>query len=169
MSVPTAGSAKAQAEGTAHQAANSGAMNMAARLGFLAKGLVYALIGLLAIQVAFGDSERTDQKGALQTIADKPGGSIVLWLMVVGFAAYAVWRFSEAAWGRREETDEKKRTAKRIGSAINGAVYLFFDANRPELVPNIVRKASSALQEGGFRVSVVEQKAPAVVGLIGRR
>ena len=60
MSVPTAGSAKAQAEGTAHQAANSGAMNMAARLGFLAKGLVYALIGLLAIQVAFGDSERTD-------------------------------------------------------------------------------------------------------------
>ena len=126
MSVPTAGSAKAQAEGTAHQAANSGAMNMAARLGFLAKGLVYALIGLLAIQVAFGDSERTDQKGALQTIADKPGGSIVLWLMVVGFAAYAVWRFSEAAWGRREETDEKKRTAKRLGSALNGAIYLSF-------------------------------------------
>jgi len=126
MSVPTASSAKAQAEGTAQQAANSGAMNMAARLGFLAKGLVYALIGLLAIQVAFGDSERTDQKGALQTIADKPGGAIVLWLMVIGFVAYAVWRFSEAAWGRREETDEKKRTAKRIGSAINGLVYLFF-------------------------------------------
>ncbi len=126
MSVPTAGSAKAQAEGTAHQAANSGAMNMAARLGFLAKGLVYGLIGLLAIQVAFGDSERTDQKGALQTIADKPGGSIVLWLMVLGFAAYAVWRLSEAAWGRRDETDEKKRTAKRIGSAANGLVYLFF-------------------------------------------
>jgi trans-aconitate methyltransferase len=41
-----------------------------------------------------------------------------------------------------------------------GAVYLFFDANRPELVPNIVRKASAALQEGGFRVSV---------GIIGRR
>lgn len=126
MSVPTASSAEAQAQGAAHQAANSGAMKMAARLGFLAKGLVYALIGLLAIQVAFGDSERTDQKGALQTIADKPGGSIVLWLMVVGFAAYAVWRLSEAAWGRRDEADEKKRTVKRIGSAINGLVYLFF-------------------------------------------
>ncbi len=45
-----------QAEGTAHQAANSGGLNRAARLGFLAKGLVYALIGVLAIQVAFGDS-----------------------------------------------------------------------------------------------------------------
>jgi hypothetical protein len=126
MSVPTAHSAKAQAEGSAQQAANSGPMNLAARLGFLAKGLVYALIGLLAVQVAFGGSGRTDQKGALQTIADKPGGSIVLWLMVVGFAAYAVWRLSEAVWGRRDETDEKKRTAKRIGSAINGLVYLFF-------------------------------------------
>ena len=50
-----------------------------------------------------------------------------------------------------------------------GSVFLFFDANRPELVPNIVRKASAALTTGGFRVSVVEQKAPAVVGLIGRR
>src|ERR1044072_1553600 len=35
-----------------------------------------------------------------------------------------------------------------------GAVYLFYEANRPELVPNIVRKASEALQRGGFRVSV---------------
>jgi len=50
-----------------------------------------------------------------------------------------------------------------------GAVYLFYEANRPDLVPNIVRKASAALSEGGFRVSVVEQKAPAVVGIIGRR
>jgi ubiquinone/menaquinone biosynthesis C-methylase UbiE len=50
-----------------------------------------------------------------------------------------------------------------------GAVYLFYDAHQPELVPNIVRKASAALQEGGFRVSVVDQKAPPVVGIIGRR
>ena len=50
-----------------------------------------------------------------------------------------------------------------------GAVYLFYEANRPELVPTIVKKASAALVQGGFRVSVVEQKAPAVIGLIGRR
>ena len=50
-----------------------------------------------------------------------------------------------------------------------GAVYLFYEANRAELVPTIVTKASAALTGGGFRVSVVEQKAPAVVGIIGRR
>jgi trans-aconitate methyltransferase len=50
-----------------------------------------------------------------------------------------------------------------------GAVFLFYEANRPELVPNIVKLASDNLVKGGFRVSVVEQKAPAVVGIIGRR
>jgi hypothetical protein len=114
------------AQGAARQAANSDAFNKAARVGFLAKGLVYALIGALAIQVAFGDSEKTDQQGALQSVADKPGGSVVLWLMVLGFVGYAVWRFSEAAWGRRDETDEKKRTLKRLGSAANGLIYLGF-------------------------------------------
>jgi hypothetical protein len=117
---------QAAARGSVRQAANSDAINKAARVGFLAKGLVYALIGLLAFQVALGQSEKADQKGALQTVAESPGGSIVLWLMVVGFFGYAVWRFSEAAWGRRDETDEKKRTAKRVGSAANGLVYLAF-------------------------------------------
>ena len=50
-----------------------------------------------------------------------------------------------------------------------GAVYLFFDATRADQVPMMVEKSSAALQTAGFRVSVVEQKAPAVVGIIGKR
>jgi Domain of Unknown Function (DUF1206) len=107
------------------RSANSDALTKAARLGFLAKGMVYALIGVLALQVAGGSSERTDQKGALRKVAEQPFGDVVLWVMFLGFLGYAAWRFSEAVWGRRDETDEKKRTAKRIGSAANGAVYLF--------------------------------------------
>jgi hypothetical protein len=115
-----------RAEIAARRATNGGAVHKAARVGFLAKGLVYALIGALAFQVALGDTGRADQHGALQAVAERPGGSVVLWLMVVGFAGLALWRFTEALRGRREETDEKKRTAKRIGSAANGAVYLAF-------------------------------------------
>ena len=50
-----------------------------------------------------------------------------------------------------------------------GAVYLFYEAKSHELVRHIVEKASAALADGGFRVSVVEQKAPPVVGIIGKR
>lgn len=135
--VPTAG-------GVARQAANSDWLNRLARLGFVAKGIVYALIGVLALQVATGSSERTDQKGALQKVAEQPFGSLVLWLMALGFAAYAAWRFSEAAWGRRDEPDEKKRTAKRIGSAANGLVYLFFGV----LAVKTVLGGSSSSQRG---------------------
>jgi hypothetical protein len=124
LSAARAGLSARSAEGTARQAANSETLNKAARLGFVAKGVVYALIGVLAFQVALGGNQRADQKGALQKVAEQPFGEVVLWLMFVGFIAYALWRFSEAIWGRRDETDEKKRTAKRIGSAANGAIYL---------------------------------------------
>ena len=50
-----------------------------------------------------------------------------------------------------------------------GSVFLFFDATRPDQVPMMVEKTSASLQSAGFRISVVEQKAPAVVGIIGRR
>ncbi|MGH8893558.1 MAG: DUF1206 domain-containing protein [Actinomycetes bacterium] len=136
---------------TAHRAANSDVINKAARGGFVAKGLVYALIGALAFQVALGDSQRADQKGALQAVAEKPGGSFVLWLVVVGFAGYAVWRLSEAAWGRREETDEKKRTVKRIGSAANGLVYLAFGV----LALTIVTSSSSSSSESSSMTAKV--------------
>lgn len=50
-----------------------------------------------------------------------------------------------------------------------GTVHLFYETTQPELVRTVVTKASAALTEGGFRVSVVEQKAPPVVAIIGRR
>lgn len=50
-----------------------------------------------------------------------------------------------------------------------GAVHLFFEATRPEEVPDIVTKVSAALTDGGFRVFVVDSKQPAVVGIIGKR
>lgn len=114
----------AQARDATRRAADSETLDRVARVGFVAKGLVYALIGLLAFQVALGGSEQADQKGALQAVAEQPGGSVALWLMVIGFLGYAGWRFSEAAWGRRDETDEKTRTVKRIGSAASGLVHL---------------------------------------------
>jgi len=78
-----------------------------------------------------------------------------------------VFAFNVNLFWVRKCADEVALLHERV--VPGGAAYLFYEANRPDLVPNIVRKASAALSEGGFRVSVVEQKAPAVVGIIGRR
>lgn len=156
----------ANARSAAHHAANSPWINRAARVGFLAKGLVYALIGVLAFQVALGDSEQADQKGALQAVAEKPGGSLVLWLMVIGFLGYALWRFSEAAFGRRDETDETKRTLKRVGSAANGLLYLAFGV----LAFRTVTSSSSGSSSSDLTAKVLEwpggQAIVVVAGLV---
>ena len=78
-----------------------------------------------------------------------------------------VFAFNVNLFWVRDCTDEMALLHERV--LPGGAVYLFYEANQPELVPNIVKKASSALQKAGFRVSVVEQKAPPVIGLIGKR
>jgi trans-aconitate methyltransferase len=78
-----------------------------------------------------------------------------------------VFAFNVNLFWVRECADEVALLHERL--VPGGAVYLFYEANRPELVPTIVKKGSAALVAGGFRVSVVEQKAPAVIGLIGRR
>jgi ubiquinone/menaquinone biosynthesis C-methylase UbiE len=78
-----------------------------------------------------------------------------------------VFAFNVNLFWVRECADEVALLHERV--VPGGAVYLFYEANQRELVPNMVKKASAALQEGGFRVSVIEQKAPPVVGVIGRR
>ncbi|WP_372727457.1 trans-aconitate 2-methyltransferase [Nocardioides sp.] len=78
-----------------------------------------------------------------------------------------VFAFNVNLFWVRECADEIALLHERL--LPGGAVFLFYEATRAELVPTIVEKASRRLVDGGFRVSVVEQKAPAVVGLIGRR
>ena len=127
MSLPVAAcGASAQAQRAAREVVESDPIDKLARVGFLAKALVYVLIGVLAIQVAQGDAQQADQQGALQAVADQPLGRVVLWLVVLGFAGCALWRFTEAMWGRRGESDARKRTLKRIGSAGDGLIYLAF-------------------------------------------
>lgn len=78
-----------------------------------------------------------------------------------------VFAFNVNLFWVRECADEIALLHERL--LPGGAVHLFYEANRPELVPNIVKKASAALQQAGFRVSIVEQKAPPVIGIIGRK
>lgn len=114
----------------ARRVANSVWVDRVARLGFCARGVVYGVIGLIALQIArHGTSSGSTQssankEGALREIADRQFGRALLLVLAVGLAGYALWRISEALWGKRDEVDERKRTAKRIGSAGKATVYV---------------------------------------------
>ncbi|MFD9510701.1 DUF1206 domain-containing protein [Streptomyces mirabilis] len=95
------GSATAHGRGQARRAANSKAVAAAARAGFVARGVIYVLIGVLSLRIAFsGGGEQADRGGAIAEIAQKPFGTVLLWLLGAALAGMAVWRLSEAAFGQ---------------------------------------------------------------------
>lgn len=109
------------AQDGARQVRHSTALDVGARAGFAASGLLHLLIGYLAVRVAFGKaSNEADQSGALATLAQHPGGKAVLIVFVVGFGALALWQLSLAVVGQGGEHDILDR-AKCVGLAV---IYL---------------------------------------------
>ena len=101
-------------------------VELLARVGLAARGLVYVIIGVLAVQIAFGaKGERADQTGALASIAEKPFGKVLLWVVALGFLGYAAWQATEAAWGHHDAGSDNKRNAERVGSAGKAVFYVF--------------------------------------------
>jgi uncharacterized membrane protein YidH (DUF202 family) len=126
----TATSTVHQARSTARRAANSSGVEWLARAGFVARGVVYGIIGLIALQVARdgGKGDDASKEGALREIAERSLGGVLLVLLAIGLAGYALWRAVDAIWGHRDENDEKKRTAKRLASGARAVFYGAFFA-----------------------------------------
>ncbi|HEY7487009.1 MAG TPA: DUF1206 domain-containing protein [Streptosporangiaceae bacterium] len=92
------------------------------RAGLVARGVMYLLIGSLAVQIGLGGGgKEADRKGALETVSNTPGGSVILWLLVVGFAGLALWRYAEAAFG--QPVPDGRKMTKRAGSFGRGLFY----------------------------------------------
>jgi hypothetical protein len=106
---------------TARRASNSPAAHLLARAGLTARGVIYILVGWVAVLVALGHSSReADQQGALHLLAGKPYGLVSLWLLGIGFAGYALWRLTEAAFGA---TGERPGAGPRLKSLARAVIY----------------------------------------------
>lgn len=94
----------------------------AARAGLAARGVIYLLVGALALQISFGDGggRQADRGGALEELARRPLGSVLLWALGIGLAGMAVWRLSEAVFG---SAGAKGRTARKRLLAVVRCVF----------------------------------------------
>jgi hypothetical protein len=89
------------------------------RLGFGARGIMYLVIGYLALQ-----SGRTeDGTGALDHLSSGSAWPL-LFAMALGFFAYGLWRLSEAALDSQGHGGGAKGWAVRAGGAVSGLVHL---------------------------------------------
>ncbi|MBW4575152.1 MAG: DUF1206 domain-containing protein [Aphanothece sp. CMT-3BRIN-NPC111] len=95
-----------------------------ARFGYAAKGIVYAIVGVLATQVAFGrGGKTTDTKGALQTIVTQPFGKFLLALVAIGLLGYVLWLFVQAIKDPEKKGTDAKGILQRVGYGATGLIY----------------------------------------------
>jgi hypothetical protein len=150
---------------SARRASGSRPAQWLARLGLTARGVLYILIGVVAILVAIGQrSHEADQSGALQLLASQPYGLVALWLLFIGFAGYALWRLSEAAFG---VTGEGNGAGPRLKSLVRAVLYAIFGYLTLKVITG--QKASQASQQKDLTATIMHhtggQWLVAIVGV----
>jgi fumarate reductase subunit D len=123
--------------------AQSDSFEWLARSGFVARGLIYGIIGILALELALGVGGRTaNQKGALETVAQQPFGKVLLILVAIGLAGYALWRLIHALLGHGPERADS--TFDRLAALASGLVYAGLCALAVEILLGSGGNGSSA-------------------------
>jgi hypothetical protein len=106
------------------QVAESTWVDRLARVGLVAKGVSYGLVGVLAAALAIGGrGKATSREGALETLADETYGKVILVTLAFGFAAYGLWRLVQAIFDRDDDGTGAKGLVKRAGYLGRAFIY----------------------------------------------
>lgn len=120
-----------QAEREAETAEGSAPFRWLVRVGFIARGITYGLIGALALAIAFGAGSLgtpPNQQGALALIAHTPVGLPALIVISAGLLGYALWKLTQGAFGRGPEGGGGAKLKDRVANLAGGVVYVGFFA-----------------------------------------
>jgi hypothetical protein len=95
-----------------------------ARAGMATRGVVFLIIGALAVMVATGTGgDTTDQRGALDTVAEQRFGGAMLVALAVGLGAYALWRIVQGVLDTDDKGDGASDLAVRASKVGSGIAY----------------------------------------------
>ncbi|KNH19768.1 hypothetical protein ACS78_19460 [Priestia megaterium] len=95
------------------------------RFGHVAQGVVYFIIGILAIQTAFGlKGDLVTSQGALHTIAKQPFGFLILIVLAVGLSGYAFWQIISAIFDPHHVGHGGKGVFTRLGYLVVATFYI---------------------------------------------
>lgn len=156
---------KQQATHAAHEAKPW--VERLARLGFMARGVVYITVGWLAVLAAAGmGGKKTTTSGALATIAQQPFGKLLMIVLAVGLAGYALWRFVRGIVDPERKGTDAKGLAKRIGYVISGFAYGGLALTAAQIARGAGRSTGSTAQDATARLMALPF-GPWLVGAVG--
>jgi len=127
-----------------HQVGNADWLNALARVGLVAKGASFALVGILASKLAVeSGGKATSRQGALQSLAQHSFGKFLLILLAVGFAAYALWRFAQTFFDKNDVGDGAKGLAKRAGYFGRGTIYASLTYSTAKIISGAAQQSQN--------------------------
>jgi hypothetical protein len=95
-----------------------------ARLGYGARGIVYGLVGGLALLAAIGSGGQTGgSRSALQTLLSQPFGRVWLGVIALGLFGFCAWRVLEALTDADRLGSDLKGLGTRAAHLISGVIY----------------------------------------------
>jgi uncharacterized protein DUF1206 len=140
---------------TAQEVRTSQWYGVAITVGLIAYGVVYLLIAWIALQLAWGkSSEEASQQGALQELAGKPFGGVLLWIVAIGLFALVIWRALDIVYGDLDLS----QTASSVGRAI---VYLVLGVSAVKVA--LGSGGSSSAQQSTFSARMMGNGAGRVL------
>ena len=140
-----------------------------AKSGYAARGVIYLIIGSLALLKAFGEGgQSAGSKDAISKLLEAPGGQILLWLMALGLVGYSVWRFVQAVMDTDDHGTDGKGLAVRAGLLVSALTHVGLAIYAASIA---IGSGSSSGSGGGKETLVAKIMAwPGgqwIVGLIG--
>lgn len=94
------------------------------RTGYLARAIVYGLVGLLAAHAAITATRDPDTPEAMGVIRSLPLGSFLLVIVALGLLCFALWRFVESVWDTEHRGRGLKGLLMRFGYLVAGIANL---------------------------------------------
>lgn len=117
--------AVARAERVAETIAANPWLKLAARIGYVVRGCLYAITGTLALLIALRvDVAGEDLRGALAVLPHGILRTLLLPIVIVGLAAYSAWGFIRAAYDPLRRGDDPPGIVARVGFVWSGLNYL---------------------------------------------
>jgi hypothetical protein len=142
------------------------------RLGYVARGLVYGMIGVLAFQVAMGTGGALDDtQGAIVALGKTPLGEVVLYGMLLGLIGYGLWGVIRAVFDPLHKGTDLKGIAERVGFAVSGISYTLLAFATYGLITggsSAARNGAQGAQTQQTTASILSKSwGPYVVGIAG--
>lgn len=99
-------------------------LQLLARVGYASKGIVYIVMGALAVRAAFRvSSDFVSFRGSLLRIVDRPFGHTMLAVLAIGFAGYAAWQIISALIDVEDSGEGRNALFSRVEQIFTGVIY----------------------------------------------